>query len=97
MASSKEIVLNPEGYESEVEQFSNSVSGVASVESKQILEVKKKSILESMDLMMSILETFAKSMEAYVALSKKDVDEMKAIKEKWVNKDAEIAHDIEGT
>lgn len=97
MTSSKEIVLHPENYDLEVDQFANSVMNVSAVESKQLLDVKKKSMLESMDMMVSILETFTKSMEAYVALSKKDVSEMKSIKEKWVNKDAEIAHDIEGT
>lgn len=97
MASSKEILLNPEGYDSEIEQFTNAVTEVASIESKHVLDVKKKSILESMDMMMSILDSFTKSMDAYVALSRKDINEMKALKEKWVNKDAQIAHDIEGT
>lgn len=97
MASSKEILLNPEGYESEIERFSSSVTEVAAIESKQVLNVKKKTILESMDLMMSIMDLFTKSMEAYVALSNKDINEMKSMKEKWVNKDAQLAHDIEGT
>lgn len=97
MASSNEILLNIEGFDSEIEQFTNSVTEVASIESKQVLDIKKQSILESMDMMMSILDSFAKSMDAYVALSRKDINEMKVLKEKWVNKDAEIAHDIEGT
>lgn len=98
MASSKEeIFLNPEGYDSEVEQFTNAVAEVKSIESKKILDVKKKSILESMDMMMSILDSFAKSVDAYVALSEKDIHEMRALKEKWINKDTKIAHDIEGT
>lgn len=97
MASSKEIVLNPEGYEAEIDRFSSSVTEVAGVESKQVLDVKKKTMLESMDLMMSIIDSFTKSIEAYVALSQKDINEMRTIKEKWVNKDAQIAHDIEGT
>ncbi|MFA8437455.1 hypothetical protein [Pueribacillus sp. YX66] len=97
MASSNEILLNIEGFDSEIEQFTNSVTEVASIESKQVLDIKKQSILESMDMMMSILDSFAKSMDAYVALSRKDINEMKVLKERWVNKDAEIAHDIEGT
>ncbi len=97
MASSNEILLNPEGYDAEIEHFSSCVTEVSAIESKEVLNAKKKSILDSMNLMMSIMDSFTKSMEAYVALSRKDVTEMKAMKEKWVNKDVQIAHDIERT
>lgn len=96
MASSNEVFIDPVGLDSDVSAFEDTTSDISNINATSALEVKKKTILDSMDTMISIIETFNQCVEQYVALANKDVDEVKSIKEQWVMTDTKIASDIEG-
>lgn len=96
MASSNEVFIDPVGLDSDISAFEDTTSDISNINATNVLEVKKKTILDSMDKMISIIEDFNQCVEEYVALSNKDVDEVKSIKEQWVMTDTKIASDIEG-
>ncbi|MFD1850865.1 hypothetical protein [Oceanobacillus bengalensis] len=96
MASSNEVFINPVGLDSDTSAFDSTTSGISNIKANGVLEVKKKTILDSMDTMIFIIETFNQCVEEYVALSNKDVEEIKSMKEQWVMTDTKIASDIEG-
>ncbi|NMD71578.1 hypothetical protein HHO41_14845 [Bacillus sp. DNRA2] len=96
MGSSKEIFLKVDEFDAELKALEGSVTSISKVKSDDIKNVNKKVILESMDIMHSIITTFTSSIEAYVKLSKKDIKEAESMKEKWITKDNELANSIKG-
>lgn len=96
MGSSKEIFLKVDEFEAELKALEGSATNISKVKSEDIKNVNKKVILESMDTMQSIITTFTSSIDAYVKLSKKDIKEAESMKEKWINKDVQLANSIKG-
>ncbi|MFC4620323.1 hypothetical protein ACFO4N_16595 [Camelliibacillus cellulosilyticus] len=92
----KDIFINPKGFDADVEGFDKSASDVSAVKANDVKHVKKKTSLDSMDLMTSIIDAFAQCVDHYVALSKKDVGVLKHVKDEWVRTDGKLGSEIGG-
>ncbi|MEI3612685.1 hypothetical protein [Pseudogracilibacillus sp. SO30301A] len=94
--SSHEILINPDQFTAEVDEFKGKIEGIASVKSEDVINVNEKSILDSMYQMIAIINTFQSIIDQYIALANKDVTEMNSLKEKWVTKDTNLSNEING-
>lgn len=91
-----EVYLNPEGFNSEVDSFKATTGELATLSVKDAVNANQKTILDSVDHLVALVNLFSECVEQYSALSSKDVAEMESIKQKWVQKDLELANEIDG-
>lgn len=94
--SSHDILINPENFEAEVDEFKGSIDKITSVKSEDVVSVNEKTILDSMDQMIAIVNLFQSNMDQYVTLANKDVTEMNSLKGKWVTQDINLSNEIHG-
>ncbi|KYG26018.1 hypothetical protein [Alkalihalobacillus trypoxylicola] len=90
--SSKEIFIDPMNYDKEADAFQSTTSAIESGNVIDVAAIKKKTLLSSMDTLESIIEQYKQCVDEYVQLSTKDYQEMKRLKEEWVNADSTIAN-----
>lgn len=92
--SANEIFIDPTTYDSEVDAFKGTTEKIASSNEFDVAAVKRQTLLDAMDTLEEVIETYKSCVENYVELSTKDVAELKRLKEMWVQADQMIANDI---
>ncbi|MDS9472572.1 hypothetical protein [Sporosarcina pasteurii] len=91
-----EVYLNPNGFKGEVDSFKRTTSELAGLSAKNTVDANQETILDSVSELIAIVNLFSECVEQYMALSNKDVAEMESLKEKWVQKDLQLANEMDG-
>ncbi len=94
--SSSDILIKPDQFSAEVDEFKGTTEEISSVKVDDVINVNEKTILNSMDELIAIINTFQSNVEQYITLANKDVAEMNSLKEKWVTKDENLSNEING-
>ncbi|MBO1909813.1 hypothetical protein [Sporosarcina sp. 6E9] len=91
-----EVYLNPDAFKGEVDSFKATTGELASLSVKDTVNANKDTILDSVSELIAIVNLFNECVEQYMALSNKDVAEMESLREKWVQKDLNLANEMDG-
>jgi len=91
---SHEILIDPDLFLAEVEEFKGSIEEISTVKTEDVLSAKEQSILDAVDKLLEIVQMYQNNVDEYIALANKDVAEMNSLKEKWVTKDQNLSNEI---